>query len=298
MEFKQLESFAAVVKFHSFTKAAEYLYASQPTISAHIRMLEAELETRLIIRTTKSVEITEKGWELYNCTCNIIDLRDNLLKDWKNEEEKQIRIGASTIPSAYILPEVITEYGREHPTSAFVINQADSESVVNSVLHGNYDVGLVGMCEPDERLVYLPFYKDHMVLITPNTPYYEKLLEKNSVDWKELLREPIILREEGSGSQKTADTFLESYVKELTQLHVVARINDQEAIKNLVAGGLGISVVSEKAIRNLAEQKKVLVLALPDEVSERYLYIVYRKDYILHTRTRQFISFVQKFYDN
>ena len=76
MEFKQLESFRAVVKYQSFTRAAKALYISQPTISSHIRELEEELESRLIVRTTKSLEMTPRGWELYECASNILRLRN------------------------------------------------------------------------------------------------------------------------------------------------------------------------------------------------------------------------------
>ena len=106
MELKQLQSFCAVVQYRSFTRAAEKLYLSQPTVSTHIRQLEEEFGSRLIVRTTKSIEVTPRGQELYACACGIVHLRDDLLRSWSDEDEKVIRIGASTIPSAYILPQI------------------------------------------------------------------------------------------------------------------------------------------------------------------------------------------------
>ena len=140
MELKQLESFTNVVEYRSFTKAAEKLYISQPTISTHIRQLEEELHSRLIIRTTKSIEITPRGWELYECACHILRLRDNLLQRWEGESRKIIRLGASTIPSAYILPELLPAYGKAHPDTYFSIHQSDSQGIVDGLLQGNFDV--------------------------------------------------------------------------------------------------------------------------------------------------------------
>ena len=80
MEFKQLQSFVAVVQQKSFTKAAEELYLSQPTISTHIYQLEEELHTKLILRTTKSIAITPKGMELYNYATNILELKQRMLQ--------------------------------------------------------------------------------------------------------------------------------------------------------------------------------------------------------------------------
>ena len=82
MELKQLQSFCAVVEYRSFTKAAEKLYISQPTISTHIRQLEEELQTLLLIRTTKSLNITPRGMELYECAGHMLSLQNNLKKHW------------------------------------------------------------------------------------------------------------------------------------------------------------------------------------------------------------------------
>ena len=115
MDFKQLKSLVEVVECRSFTKAAERLYISQPTVSAHIRQLEEELQSRLVIRTTKSIEITPRGLEAYDCARSILELRENLFRRWADDGEQMIQLGASTIPSAYILPEILPAYGREHP---------------------------------------------------------------------------------------------------------------------------------------------------------------------------------------
>lgn len=296
MDFKQLQSFVAVVKYKSFTKAAEQLYIAQPTISAHIRQLEEEFSKRLVIRSTRSVEVTPRGWELYECAKTILELRDNLIQTWNDEEKQIIRLGASTIPSAYILPEILPEFGKMYPEVYFVVNQSDSQGVVQGLLHGNYDLGLVGMELEQEQLAFVPFYRDRMVLITPVNEYFLQMQQQKNLSWKEILKNPIILRESGSGSQKAADVFLESLGVSEKDLNISARINDQESIKNLVAGGLGISVISEKAARNLEKEKRILVFDLPWQISERNLYLVYQKDYILRKRIEKFIDFVKNFY--
>ena len=104
MELKQLECFAAVVKYGSFTVAAQHLYLSQPTVSAHVRTLEEELGRRLLIRTTKSLEVTPKGREVYDCAVKMLSLQTRIRRACAPDEEHIIRLGASTIPSAYILP--------------------------------------------------------------------------------------------------------------------------------------------------------------------------------------------------
>ena len=109
MDFKQLRSFVAVVDCGSFTKAAARLYTSQPTVSAHIRQLEDELHERLFLRTTKSLAITPRGRELYEYAAHVLSLQDRLLSSW-SEDQHLIRLGSSTIPSAYILPELLPQF--------------------------------------------------------------------------------------------------------------------------------------------------------------------------------------------
>lgn len=296
MDFKQLQSFAVVVKYKSFTKAAEKLYISQPTISTHIRMLEEELNSRLIVRTTKSLEITPRGWELYACASQILRLRDNLIQSWSNEENKVIHLAASTIPSAYILPEILSAYGKQHPEIYFVIHQSDSQGVIDGLLNDSYDMGMMGMESRDEALACVPFYRDRMVLITPVNEHFLAFKRQENVPLHTLLQEPIILREQGSGSEKSANHFLESMGLKEEELKVTARVNDQESIKNLVAGGLGVSIISERAAHNFVNEKRLLLFELPTETSTRSLCLAFRKDYILKSHIREFMDYVKNYY--
>ncbi len=293
MELKQLESFAAVVRWGSFTRAAERTYTSQPTVSSHVRALEEELGVRLLQRSTKRVQVTAKGRELYECARHMLELRDNLLQRWANETRQIIHLGASTIPSAYILPEVLPLYGEACPEAYFIIHQGDSSEIARGVLGGLFDIGLTGMRYPDERLVQIPFYRDRMVLITPVSEHFLALRDLPEPPVLELLRSPIILREKGSGSKKSADRFLEQLGLTEDDLRVTARINDQESVKNLVAGGLGVSILSEKAARNFAQERRILVFDLPGEAAERDFYLILPKTGPQNRMAAQFAQFVR-----
>lgn len=296
MELKQLQSFVSVVKLQSFTKAAERLYLSQPTISTHIRLLEEELRCTLIVRTTKSIEVTPRGRELYECASTMLGLRDSLVQRWSDDENKVIQLGASTIPSAYILPEVLPEYGKAHPDIYFTIHQSDSQGIVEGLLNGSFDIGMIGMDCADEALTCIPFYRDRMVLITPVNEYFQLLKKQEEVPLRQLLREPMILREQGSGTRKSAGRFLDSVQVREEDLRVTARINDQESIKNLVAGGLGVSIISERAAHNFVEAKRLLVFELPEDSSSRSFYLAFRKNYMLKSYVSEFLQYVKRRY--
>ena len=294
MELKQLRSFAAVVRYGSFTRAAENTYLSQPTISTHIRALEEELNTQLLLRDTKNLQVTPRGQELYECACRMLELQDNLLQRWRQSDQHIIQLGASTIPSAYILPEVLPLYGKQNPGSYFVVHQSDSRQVIDGVAGGLFDVGMSGMPCQDETIRCEPFFRDRMVLITPVSRRFLAMQSQGEQALPELLREPIILRETGSGSQKSADRFLAQMGLRENELRVTARVNDQESIKNLVSGGLGVSIVSEKAVRDFVAEKRLLAFPLPSGSAERNLYLLLPRH--ASADSLRFCSFVREFY--
>ena len=288
MDFKQLESFVAVVRYGSFTKAAESLFLSQPTVSAHIRSLENDLGKRLIIRTTKNIEVTPKGLQVYKYAQRILELKGRMVQECGAAAQQIIHLGASTIPSAYILPEILSEFGRYHPDTYFIIHQSDSEGVQAGLLDGIYDIGLLST--PDEgRLRCIPFCRNAMVLITPVNEFFLALQKEPRPPLQTLMEQPIILREEGT--RKNLSQLLEAMDISESQLNVTARSNDPETIKNLVACGLGVSIISELAAQNMVEEKRLLAFPIPD-AREQTLYLAYRKEYILQPHIRDFTRFL------
>lgn len=296
MELRQLQSLVAVVKYRSFTKAAEMLYISQPTISTHIRMLEEELEYRLIIRNTKSIQVTPRGMELYECACKMLALKDGLMQRWAEENQKVIRLGASTIPADYILPEVLPVFREKAPDVQFHISQSDSRKILEGIKNGRYSLGMIGMEADVEEIAFVPFYRDEMVMITPYEERFRRLEGKEDELFEMILHEPVIMREQGSGSKKCMEAYFESMNIREKELQVVAKLNEQESIKKLVAGGFGISFISRKAVEEDAQAGKLQIFSLPGYPAVRNLYLAYRKDYVLKNYVAQFMEFMIDFY--
>ena len=293
MDFKQLRSFVAVADCGSFTQAAAQLYTSQPTVSAHIRQLEEELQQRLFLRTTKSLSITPHGRELYDYAVQVLSLQDRLLAGWR-QGEHVVSLGVSTIPSAYLLPSLLARFSVLHPDVSFDIHQSDSSGVLRALRTGRFDLGLTGMAAPDEDLVFTPFYQDAMVLIAPNTPEFSAAKAQNMPLAALLQSHPLLLRENGSGSQRSADEFLRAAGLEPDALHVAARLNDQESIKNLVAAGLGLAIVSAVSVARERDRGDLLLFPLAD--AARSFYIVTRRHDFLSPAARQFFDFSVRFY--
>ena len=295
MEFKQLEAFVAVVDYGSFSEAARKLYLTQPTISAHVRSLEEELHTKLILRTTKKTTITTRGYQLYDSAVRMLEIRNNLLENFTGVQKHMIDLAASTIPSSYLLPEILAAFGKTHPDIYFHSIQADSAESINRVLDGTVDLALVGQNTRDETCVFLPFCQDKLVIATPITNHYLSLQNK-TVTFEDFIKDPIIIREKGSGTKKEMDLFLERIGITPSDLNVIARMNDLEGIKKSIVNGLGISILSARSAIDLQKTKQILLFPLEESAHKRTFYIVYSKNRILKPHVRQFIQFIQNFY--
>lgn len=298
MELKQLRSYVAVVEEKSFTKAAEKLFTSQPTISTHVRTLEEEFGARLIIRSTKSLEVSPKGQELYEYALQMIQQFDRFKQKWDEKDGSLIEIGSSSIPSAYLLPEILSGYKKENEAILFNVTQSDTSEIIEAVVRNKVSVGFVGRPVEEEKLMCECFYHDKMVVITPNTPDYAKLKNLNR-DF--FLKNPIILREEGSASQESIEQYFNQFkfnAEAGEGLHIVAKLNDQESIKNHVRHGLGISIVAETAVKDPIDRKDLLVFDLPEKSIEREYYIIYQKDNFLTEQLTNFIDYAKQFKNN
>lgn len=295
MDFKELSSFVAVCEYGNFSKAAEKLYISQPTISMHIKLLEDELNTKLFKRSTKSLVMTKAGSELYNFSVKVLKLKNDFFKIWDKGYDNVIKIGASSIPSAYLLPELISDFKKLNSDVEFDIIQGDSSDVLDLLKDSIIEIGLIGMEVNDKKIVCKHFYKDKMVVVTPNNNYFKKL--KSSLDdIKNIFKENYILREEGSGTKLAGDKILNDIGVDPQELKIVARVKSQESLINLVESGIGISVVSKKSILNEEKDGKVLTFDLPNNINARNLNVIYYETSIKKKIIKEFISFIKNKY--
>ena len=297
MNLKQLEAFVQVSESGSFSKAAKELFLTQPTISAHISSLEKELNVRLFIRNTKEVSLSDDGKDLYRYAKQITDLEKAIEERFymdSDDGKHFITIAASTIPAQYLLPKVLMCYRERYPKEQIKIMETDSSEVVTQVVDHMVDVGFTGTVLEKKHCKYIPFYKDELAVITPDTPEYRILKEQNrdDIDW--IKRKPLILREEGSGSRKEAEKQLKNAGISMESLDIVASIANQETIKKSVKQGMGITVLSRLAAE---DEDGLLIFPIPGADEGRDINLVYNKNYQMTRSADRFIRIVKEVYD-
>lgn len=297
MNLKQLEAFVQVSESGSFSKAAKELFLTQPTISAHISSLEKELNVRLFIRNTKEVSLSDDGKDLYRYAKQITDLEKAIEERFymdSDDGKHFITIAASTIPAQYLLPKVLMCYRERYPKEQIKIMETDSSEVVTQVVDHMVDVGFTGTVLEKKHCKYIPFYKDELAVITPDTPEYRILKEQNRdyIDW--IKRKPLILREEGSGTRKEAEKQLKNAGISMEDLDIVASIANQETIKKSVKQGMGITVLSRLAAE---DEDGLLIFPIPGADEGRDINLVYNKNYQMTRSADRFIRIVKEVYD-
>lgn len=300
MNLKQLEAFVCVAETRSFSRAAKKLYLTQPTVSAHIHALEEELGARLLIRTSREVLLSTDGERLYQKAREMLRMEYEIRRDFQNlegTEKKTVVIGASTIPGQYILPRALSLFSRHYPESRLEILENDSLGVISMVLNGEIEVGFTGTKLDHPNCIFESFYRDQLVIITPNTEEYRRFEGREGFPVEQLYMERLIVREEGSGTRKETERCLERAGVDLARLSVVATISNQEIICKSVSAGMGISILSSAAAGEYVRRGELFSFSLSEGEIVRNLHMVWNKNRKPGRTARTLIQFVRELYE-
>lgn len=297
MNLKQLEAFVRVAETKSFSAAAKMLFLTQPTVSAHIASLERELNTCLLIRNTKGVALSESGKELYAYAEQMLELEQKIRERFGltgRQPGSVLRIAASTIPSLYLLPDIMARFRKEYPEEQLKLFETDSSGVVEMILSHKADVGFTGTVLEKGSCTYIPFYQDELVVLTPSSERYRARKNDDIVSW--VLEEPVILREEGSGTRKEALRLLAQTGVDVSKLNVAAMMENQETIKRSIGSGMGISILSKLAAKEEIDSGKLLAFPLGETGGKRNINVVYDAGYPSLPAADKFIKTVKQMY--
>ena len=291
ISIRQLEVFVATAEYCSFTKAAEDLHLTQSTVSMHIRTLEEVLDACLIERgARKKIILTEEGKRVYSIAKDILARVEALQEHRTDGGEELLRIGTSTVPAQYLLPKLLSGFLKKHNRVKYILRRGDSEHILEYIRKGEVRIGLTGYKNGDRSLIFQEIARDHLVLITENNEAF-RAMQAEEKTGKDLLDLPMIAREESSGTQHAADTFIQKLgVKEL---NIIARMDNPESIKASVAEGIGVSIISDLAASAEVKAGKLLAFPFKPQTEERKLYIVWPKEALLTSAELKFIQYVK-----
>ena len=276
MDLHRLEVFCKVVELRSFTKAAEAVLLSQPTVSEHIRTLEGMLGEKLLDRLEREAFPTPAGQILYRYAQKMLRLREEAIQaiaTYKGELSGRLVFGGSTIPGTYILPKIIGSFKARHPSIQVTLRIASTGEIVEALVRGDLEIGLVGSKWKDRRLKTEEMFSEELVLVVyPEHPWSKR----DEIVMEELYGEPFILRERDSGTRIVMSEILEAHGFDFSRLFVVAEMATTQAVLQGIKARIGISILSRKAVEEDLQRGSLVAVSLSGIRFYRSFYLIQR----------------------
>jgi DNA-binding transcriptional LysR family regulator len=274
MDLRQIEIFTKVAELGSFSKAAEALFLTQPTVSERIRGLEEELGVRLLDRLGRGAAPTKAGQLLLGYARRILELHREArqaLDQFQGRMSGELVVGGSTIPGEYVLPALMGRFKEKYPDIAISLLIGDTQRVVDWVLEAQVEVAVVGAQIPHRSLEYRELMPDELVVVVAAAhPWHAK----KTATLEAVRAEPLIVRERGSGSRHALERALSEVGLDLSAFRVVAEMGSTQAIKQAVKAGVGISLISQRAVAEECQHGILHCVKVKDLRFQRAFYAV------------------------
>ncbi len=295
MRLAYLRTFVEVVQRKSFSAAARALGLTQPAVSQQVRRLEEELGVRLLLREGRGpVSLTESGKVVLDFARSTLAAYDALrteLRRLEGEIAGTLRLAASTTPGEYLVPQLLTAFRAQHPRVEAQVTVSDTADVVQRVQSGACDLGFTGAPVEEPGLVLERVAADEIVLaVYPEHPF----AGREKVTWDEVLAQPLILREKGSGTRRTVELALAARGKELPRESVALTLGSMQAVIQAIRDGLGIGFVSALAVTRVPPAERLPVVTIEGLRFTRELFIVYEELSVTTSLLREFVAFARQ----
>ncbi|WP_047151142.1 LysR family transcriptional regulator [Aneurinibacillus tyrosinisolvens] len=290
MHYDALKTFVTVVEEKSFTRAGEKLRLSQPSVSLHIKNLESEFQAKLIDRSPKHLYITAAGEMLYERAKQMLNLYEKAREDLYTHQHTikgKLHIGASYTIGEYILPRLLAAFSHEYPEAEVEVTVGNTESIARAVKLLQMDVGLIEGQTNDKDLQITPFMQDEMVLVVPTN---HPLAAFKMIDADKLHDCTWIVREEGSGTRVYTDYVIENFGLRVKKM---VTFSSNQAVKEAVAAGLGVTVLSDWAVRKPLQYGELASLSIQGRTFLRQLSYIQAAHVEMTQLTRLFLHSVQ-----
>lgn len=295
ISLQQLEALVLLAQEGNFSRAAQRMHLSQPSLTKHIQNMEDALDTPVAVREKSGVTLTPEGRIVYNYARKILKLRDETREKMDRAREQEggdVILAASTIPATYILPSVLSRFRSKFARIRVFVRTADSREVQDMVLNGDGEFGLVGKKPVHGKLEAEPLWRDRLILAVPAD---HRWAGQPRVTFSELREEPFVLREKGSGTRDILAGYLKEHVGvELAEFNAVAELGSSEAIKEAILAGLGVSILSDRAVRRELDGGLLRECAVADWRIERTFYLIFRRSAAWLRHHRVFLDFVRQ----
>ncbi|OIR04424.1 HTH-type transcriptional activator CmpR [mine drainage metagenome] len=282
---RQLEIFVAISRTESVTRAADELSLSQSATSTALGEFERQFDLQLFDRIGKSLHINETGRQLLPRAVELLDRAREIEALLQGHAGfGYMKIGATLTVGNYLATLLVARFLQEHPESRIQLQVHNTSTIVHQIVNHELDLGLIEGDSHHPDIEVQPWIADELVVFSaPDHP----LAKLGELSIEQLLAEPWILREKGSGTRETFDRAMRNHH---AKLNIRLELEHTEAIKRAVESGLGIGCISRLALKDAFRRGSLVPLATPDLNLGRYFYFLWHKQKYQTTGMREFIA--------
>ena len=293
MDLRRLEIFAKVAELGSFSRAAEALSLTQPTVSEHVRALEDELGVQLLDRLGRGAAPTRVGQLLLGYAQRMLTLSREArqaIDQFQGRLSGELIVGGSTIPGEYVLPMLIGQFKAKQADISIVLLIGDSRQVSEWVEEGRVELAIVGARPAQRILDARELMSDELVVVVPAEHTWAR---RDTVSLADVQAEPMVVRERGSGSRAALERALDGAGTSLAAFRIVAEMGSTQAVKQAVRAGLGISLISKRAVEDECRAGLVVCLKIARVDVRRAFYLLTHRDRTRSPLGLAFLGFLE-----
>ena len=289
MDLNRLRLFSAVAQHGSYSRAADALDLSQPSVSVQVHQLERSLGAYLFFQDGRKLHLTEEGMLLLGYAEQIFALEESAERavlELSNLDRGHLLVGASYTIGNYMLPPILREFQQRYPSVELTLEMGNTLQMQNRIVDNELDIAFVGRQLVNPLLNIAPYSMDNLVVIAPaNHP----LGNRSLVSVQELSEEPFVIREKGSATRDLVEGRMHALG---TDYKVAMEAEGPEAVKQAVAAGLGVSIISRQAVEWETKAGRLSLVNVPDLGLRRQLYQVHTKGRPVSRAAEAFLGLV------
>ncbi|HCI78719.1 MAG TPA: LysR family transcriptional regulator [Ktedonobacter sp.] len=289
LNLHQLATFQVVAKHCSYIRAAEELHFSQPAVSAQIRQLEETLGVKLFDKIGRRTHLTKAGEELYLYSQKIFSLIDETVETMSalaSPDSGRLSVGADTTVGTYVIPNLLGKFRDIYPRVEITLEVVNPNPLLEELVNNRIDMAIMSRIPQEASVFSAPFAHNELVLIAHPT---HRLAGIDNIPFSEIAREHFLMRETGSGTRAALE---KAFQDAGYPLQVSMQVGNNSAIKQSVAAGLGIALISRVAIDMELETHRLVMLDVEGFPLMRRWLLVHLKDKNLSATARAFKSFL------
>lgn len=295
MYYEELKTFVTLAEVKNFTKTAELLLMSQPSVSLHIKNLEKEFQTKLFLRSPKFLQITPTGEILYDRAKQIITIYEQTkldIMEHNNTIKGELKIGASFTIGEYILPSLLIDIQNHYPELELHVVIGNTEEIVQSVRLYQVDIGLIEGQTNEKEISVHSFMQDELYIVSSNN---HELALKGEVTMADLQNQAWVSREVGSGTRDYLDHVIRSNGLKVKSL---LSISSSQGIKETLINGKGLSLLSNSIIERDVQYGLLSIIKVKNHRFTRTLSYIYSPIMQDKRNVKTFISALDKKWPN